>query len=327
LEGGPPCFPRDFSCPAVLTLSPRRPAAFAYAPLTLCGGPFQALRLAVGFLTSAVRCPRTLGGRSTPDWHRAGSPLSQHRFGLIPVRSPLLGDSRLFSLPRGTEMFQFPRLPARVRLCSRADGVSPPPGCPIRAPADQRLVDGSPRLIAAFLRPSSALGAQASTSRPDLASHAPACALFFASVPPLRRTPMREKTSSLVQTPDPRRWTAVLDISVSRHDSRGAASPEHLLPGTRSASRVRVVLPRVFVQLLTTTRSASPPGTPRHDPLVPVVCPASPPDPLRPGHRAPASLGPRGQPTKKPPPGGAVPIARSPRASPRVTPRFLHATT
>jgi hypothetical protein len=113
---------------------------------------------------------------------------------------------------------------------------------------------------------------------------------------------MREKTSSLVQTPDPRRWTAVLDISVSRHDSRGAASPKHLLPGTRSASRVRVVLPRVFVQLLTTTRSASPPGTPRHDPLVPVVCPAPPPDPLRPGHRAPAALGPRGQPTKKPPP-------------------------
>ena len=29
----------------------------------------------------------------------------------IPVRSPLLGESRLISLPRGTEMFQFPRLP------------------------------------------------------------------------------------------------------------------------------------------------------------------------------------------------------------------------
>ena len=29
----------------------------------------------------------------------------------VPVRSPLLGESRLISLPRGTEMFQFPRLP------------------------------------------------------------------------------------------------------------------------------------------------------------------------------------------------------------------------
>ena len=33
-----------------------------------------------------------------------------HRFGLFPFRSPLLGESRLFSLPPGTEMFQFPGL-------------------------------------------------------------------------------------------------------------------------------------------------------------------------------------------------------------------------
>ena len=30
------------------------------------------------------------------------------RFGLVPVRSPLLSDSRLISSPPGTEMFQFP---------------------------------------------------------------------------------------------------------------------------------------------------------------------------------------------------------------------------
>ena len=29
-------------------------------------------------------------------------------FGLFPVRSPLLGESLLFSLPEGTEMFHFP---------------------------------------------------------------------------------------------------------------------------------------------------------------------------------------------------------------------------
>ena len=33
-------------------------------------------------------------------------------FSLFPVRSPLLGKSRLISLPRGTEMFHFPRLAA-----------------------------------------------------------------------------------------------------------------------------------------------------------------------------------------------------------------------
>ena len=30
------------------------------------------------------------------------------RFGLFPVRSPLLGEYRLISLPPGTEMFHFP---------------------------------------------------------------------------------------------------------------------------------------------------------------------------------------------------------------------------
>ena len=34
--------------------------------------------------------------------------LHMGRFGLFPVRSPLLGESRLISLPAGTEMFQFP---------------------------------------------------------------------------------------------------------------------------------------------------------------------------------------------------------------------------
>ena len=38
------------------------------------------------------------------------------RFGLIPVRSPLLRESRLISLPAGTEMFHFPAL-AHTDLC------------------------------------------------------------------------------------------------------------------------------------------------------------------------------------------------------------------
>ena len=37
-------------------------------------------------------------------------------FGLIPVRSPLLGESRLISFPAGTEMFHFPAL-AHQDLC------------------------------------------------------------------------------------------------------------------------------------------------------------------------------------------------------------------
>ena len=36
------------------------------------------------------------------------SGLAYIRFGLFPVRSPLLGESLLFSFPAGTKMFQFP---------------------------------------------------------------------------------------------------------------------------------------------------------------------------------------------------------------------------
>ena len=66
---------------------------------------------------AAMRCalqPRPAASCETPS-----------RFGLLPVRSPLLGESRttllparlvLMSTPRGTEMFQFPRCPS-VGLC------------------------------------------------------------------------------------------------------------------------------------------------------------------------------------------------------------------
>jgi hypothetical protein len=40
--------------------------------------------------------------------------LSHFRFRLFRVRSPLLTESLLFSLPRGTEMFQFSRLPLQT---------------------------------------------------------------------------------------------------------------------------------------------------------------------------------------------------------------------
>ena len=44
------------------------------------------------------------------------------RFGLFPVRSPLLGESLLFSFPAGTKMFQFPAL-ASI-LCAPPRGFS-----------------------------------------------------------------------------------------------------------------------------------------------------------------------------------------------------------
>ena len=41
-----------------------------------------------------------------------------HRFGLLPVRSPLLRESRLISFRRVTEMFQFTRFPLSPPMCS-----------------------------------------------------------------------------------------------------------------------------------------------------------------------------------------------------------------
>ena len=40
--------------------------------------------------------------------------ITPHRFRLIPVRSPLLRESRLLSLPRPTEMYQFERFPPQA---------------------------------------------------------------------------------------------------------------------------------------------------------------------------------------------------------------------
>ena len=55
------------------------------------------------------------------------------RFGLFPGRSPLLGESLLFSFPAGTKMFQFPAL-ASIKGCQCFILT----GCPIRKSVGQR---------------------------------------------------------------------------------------------------------------------------------------------------------------------------------------------
>src|SRR5690349_3257131 len=83
------------------------------------------------------------------------------RFGLFPVRSPLLGESRLISVPPGTEMFQFPGLaPASVSspVTSLATGRVSPFGHP-GITAHVQL----PQAYRSLSRPSSPLDAKAST--------------------------------------------------------------------------------------------------------------------------------------------------------------------
>src|SRR3989442_14640831 len=83
-------------------------------------------------------------------------------FGLVPVRSPLLGGSRLLSLPPGTEMFQFPGFASLLRemtdLAARRVAAFGDPGIT----ACLQL----PQAYRSLPRPSSPPCAKASTVRP-----------------------------------------------------------------------------------------------------------------------------------------------------------------
>ena len=83
---------------------------FVYRGITLYAGPFQTLRLHTAFLTPR---PSAADPRKVPRPRpRNACRLSHmHRFSLFRFRSPLLTESRLFSLPVGTEMFHFPAFP------------------------------------------------------------------------------------------------------------------------------------------------------------------------------------------------------------------------
>ena len=74
------------------------PLAYPYGTLTRSGGTFQCLRVGSGSRVVLLLQPQP-ASRETR-W-----------FGLFPPRSPLLRESRLISLRRATEMFQFAHCP------------------------------------------------------------------------------------------------------------------------------------------------------------------------------------------------------------------------
>jgi hypothetical protein len=88
---------------------------FAYGALTHSGAVFQTASAKHQIGNSVEDLVLLRSAPTTPKWqrHQALPPL---RFRLIPFRSPLLRESLLFSFPRGTEMFQFPRFPPHT-LC------------------------------------------------------------------------------------------------------------------------------------------------------------------------------------------------------------------
>ena len=107
LGDGPPKFPQDSSCPVVLGNLTKRDNPFAYRTFTFYGYPFQDIQLKLPFVTLRPCRARIRSGPSTPLTQRTRA-ITCMRFGLFPVRSPLLGESRLFSFPPGTEMVHFP---------------------------------------------------------------------------------------------------------------------------------------------------------------------------------------------------------------------------
>ena len=81
--------------------------------------------------------------------------LTHTRFGLIRFRSPLLPESRLFSLPAGTEMFHFPAFPphtlcVQMRVTAHDDCRVSPFGHP-RITAQLTAPRGLSRPLASFI--------------------------------------------------------------------------------------------------------------------------------------------------------------------------------
>ena len=158
LEGGPPGFPRDCTCPVVLGYSHQGVQhVTVYRTVTVSGRPSHAVRL-----TSELVTPRATPHASPATPH----PIARMRFRLWPVRSPLLGPSRLISFPRGTEMFQFPRFAfPDLWIQSETSGHDPAQVPPFGYP----WISACLRLPMAFRslpRPSSLPGAKASSVRP-----------------------------------------------------------------------------------------------------------------------------------------------------------------
>ena len=118
MEGGPPCFPQGSTCPVVLKVAPGAPSLSPTGLSPSTAARSRVLRLGRRFLTPwgpwgapwcALQPRRGIGPQ----------PTKPRRFGLLPVRSPLLGESRLLSFPPGTKMFQFPEFPPRLSGASR----------------------------------------------------------------------------------------------------------------------------------------------------------------------------------------------------------------
>ena len=146
MEGGPPSFTRDYTCPALLGI----PLGVVRVLLPGCHRLWRAVPGRFGLASySHLAVPQP-------------QPCKHDWFGLAPVRSPLLRGSRLLSLPPGTEMFQFPGFARALRPVTR---VTPRRVAPFGDPGITACLQ-LPQAYRSLPRPSSPPCAKASTVRP-----------------------------------------------------------------------------------------------------------------------------------------------------------------
>ena len=111
-----------------------------YRAVTVYGRSFQIVRLV-----------RLIGNSPALQPDRPYNPNVQARwFGLFRVRSPLLAESLLFSVPPGTEMVHFPGLPSPAYVFSRGSSGINLSGLPHSEILGSKPVCGSPKLFAAY---------------------------------------------------------------------------------------------------------------------------------------------------------------------------------
>jgi hypothetical protein len=154
LGSGLPSFTPDCSCPVLLKHQSWGSMRVSYPAVTVCGDAFQT--------SSDTHLIHQCSPAGEPDWafNPAGARpagLTHQRFRLLPVRSPLLREYFLFLGVH--EMFQFPRCPPYQRYGDRRWTI----GLPHSEIVGSMPARGSPTLIAAMPRPSSARSAEAST--------------------------------------------------------------------------------------------------------------------------------------------------------------------
>lgn len=148
--------------PCYLGYSPRCVRHFGYGAGTHSGRPFKTVhlyrRITFAARQNSTESPTTPNTQLLPD-------ITRTRFSLFRFRSPLLTESRLLSLPVGTEMFHFPTfpLPALYIQAGVTRSARRPAGFPHSDTLGSQCAYPLPEAYRRLLRPSSAPDAKAST--------------------------------------------------------------------------------------------------------------------------------------------------------------------